>query len=228
MSIKYLRQLLIIILWLGGASLAKAEQTSKTWEFLTPTSTHNSESPDKPGKGWLALRNNGNSWMLENTTVTAQKIPSDITDYDVQITGKHADAIAFLRSSIASQGPVSIPPTFDYSKPIPFDHNMAAPLNIRFNNLDYIFHVESVKPYTYPSVTVKQGKRLSRIGTASHPDIEDYVAVVWTGDIDRDGLLDLIVREVGANYSGFCLYLTSRAKGTELFGAPLCHIGSGC
>jgi hypothetical protein len=112
-------------------------------------------------------------------------------------------------------------------------------LRITFNDKLYDFKVIHQKRsegfkveagndfYDYP-ILVQSGEKFTNIGSSGEESGEDYVAVAWIGNLDHDGNLDLITYVVGSNYSGYCVWLSSAAKGSQLFGAKQCHISSGC
>jgi len=223
-----------------------APASAESWVFLKPGVTHQGESPDDPGRGWLALHRIGAGWRLSPTRLTAQRVESFITDYDVKISSITPGALAFVRLPGLRAGPVSTPKGWERfvglinlpaDAPEPDD-----PANgIRFNGMTYrldvqpkVEHVPAL--HDQPAYELRSspfaivaGARRNEIGESGDAtDSDDYNRIVWMGDLDHDGRLDFIIDNGGKNSGGLCLYLSRSAKAGELLRAPYCHIGTGC
>lgn len=222
-----------------GATYAQQPPT-RSWEILRPGTTDNYDSPLEPGTGWLALRNTKNGWELFKTTVTAKKVKHEAADYGIEISSKHKDALVLLRNLHLTEGVVPTPQGFNRKRPISFSKidNKFPSLKITFNDKPYDFKVVRQKHprgykdddgqelFVYP-ILVQSGEKSTNIGAAGDGGFGDYVSVAWIGDLDHDGNLDLITHEDGSHYGGYCVRLSSDAKGNELFGGKQCHISSG-
>jgi hypothetical protein len=226
------------------ALTARAERPNPqggTWRFLAPGVTHANESPLQPGKGWLALRSGKNGWELVETEVKATKISSEITDYDIEIKSSHKDAIALFRLPRLLPGPVATPivPKGLLDTGFTKERERYPSFEVRFNSATYQFKGARGKvtvgndTFSYDAVVVETENRSSNLGDSGGDSTEtdssdNGIKVVWIGDLDRDRKLDLITAVRGTNTSGLCLYLSSEAKGKEVFGTKICHEGSGC
>lgn len=215
-----------------------------TWRFLSPGTTHIGESPLKPGNGWLALRKGKNGWELVETAVKARKVPGN-TDYDIEIKNTHKDAIALFRLPQLSPGPVATPklPKGILDTNFHKTDGRYPSFSVQFNSAEYQFKGARRKvrfsyqgresTSAYDAVVVQSGSRSSNIGDSGGDSSEtdsdnNSIRVLWIGDLDMDGKLDLITSATGTNTTGLCLYLSSEAKGNQLFGRQVCHEGSGC
>lgn len=231
---------------LSAAHTVFADQSQKgSWSFLAPGTTHSGESPLSPGKGWLALRKGIGGWELISTDIKAKKTNSEITEYDIEIKSSHKDAIAMFKLPQLTSGSVVTPILPDGLLTTFFikENETYPSFKVQFNSDEYQFkgakengsyvYNNATHTYSYDAAVVEMGNKRSAIGDtgggSSQSDSDNNnVQIVWIGDLDRDGKLDVITRVNGTNTSGLCLYLSSSAMGKELFGKPICHKGSGC
>lgn len=228
---------------LGSSDLAAAE----SWVFLMPGAVHVGEAPEAPGRGWLALHRVGDAWRLSPTRLTAKRVDSAITEYDVEISSSTPGALGFVRLPGLRAGPVKTPTGWErffglINMPADAPEPVDAAKGLRFNGVAYSLdvqrHLEQVPAQagqaaheeiqSAPLSIVADGRR-TEIGESGEASmLEDFSHIVWTGDLDRDGRLDFIVSTSGKNSGGLCLYLSRGAKRGDLLRAPYCHIGTGC
>ncbi|PTT90550.1 hypothetical protein DBR42_05655 [Pelomonas sp. HMWF004] len=237
-----LRLLLAFAMALGHGDPASAG----SWAFLMPGAVHVGEAPEAPGHGWLALHRVGSSWRLSPTRLTARRVESAITEYDVEISSTTPGAMAFMRLPGLRAGPVKTPKGWERFVglvDLPADASEPDdPANgIRFNGTAYRLDVKPTvqqvsaqgdqPAYELRSspFSIVAGTRRTEIGeSGATNDSDDYNHIVWMGDLDGDGRLDFIISNSGKNSGGLCLYLSRGAKAGELLQAPYCHIGTGC
>jgi hypothetical protein len=220
-----------------------AQQPQKgTWNFLVPGTTHSGESPLKTNKGWLALVKINGEWELKETDIITKKTKSDITDYDIEIKSSHKDAIAMFRLPQLTPGPIVSPtlPNGLLKTNFTKENGKYPIFKVNFNSEEYVFKgskekadYPGVEILMYDAAVVEAMNKRSAIGDTGGDSTDtdssnNSVGIVWIGDLDRDGKIDVITRVMGTNSSGLCLYLSSNANGKELFGKRLCHEGSGC
>jgi hypothetical protein len=223
------------------------QPSSEKLKFLVPDTMYNGPVSVKPGSGWLALRKTKNHWVLTPTTLKIRKVYHDVAArYFAEFSSSHKDAIAFVRGSQFVAGRLSVPALMNQdtglnalSEGRQSADSGLLPIKVSFGGSVYEFDVRKTKnpdgppgvgPETYNHpIFVKSGQRETSIGEPGRGTGEGYVEVVWMGDLDRDGKLDLIL-SVSENVSGgHCLLLSGSAKPKELFGPNLCHIGPpGC
>lgn len=99
-----------------------------------------------------------------------------------------------------------------------------APLQISFGKEKYVIEA------TDSGVFLQKGQQKTRLSglSAGGADSEDAVSLLWAGDLDRDGGLDLVFAYSGHNNSGVCLYLSAGADKGALVQQAACHGGVGC
>ncbi len=214
---------------LPGFTYAESESTAV---FLLPTSTHVGETPLKPGKGWLALVPKGTGWELVSTELQAKRVEDGITLYAVEITSDRNDAIAFIRLPGTKAGPVLTPvPAID-----PKDLTSRT---FEFGPSKYRVYTKTLtqtrergdgekETFMFGELHIRSGNRDSSLGLVGDGSSDAMSSIQWIGDLDGDGKLDVITNDQDSNSSGACLHLSGTAKGKELFGPAICHIGTGC
>lgn len=200
--------------------------------FLQPTTTHVGETPLKPGKGWLALVPKGTGWELVSTELQSKRVDSSITLYDVELTSDRKDAIAFIRLPGTKAGAVVTPfPAFDPSR--------FASTSFSFGPSKYRIYVKELRQNNdlgngktetikFGELHISSGNRDTALGLVGDGPSDSMSSIKWLGDLDGDGKLDVITDDQGSNSGGACLHLSGAAKGKELFGPAICHIGTGC
>jgi hypothetical protein len=57
---------------------------------------------------------------------------------------------------------------------------------------------------------------------------DDSASLLWAGNLDGDGQLDLLVSYRGSNNGGVCLFMSSKAPRAALVHRIACHGGVGC
>ena len=91
--------------------------------------------------------------------------------------------------------------------------------------------VEHVIEPTKAGVFLRQGARRTRLPglwPAGNSENDDSASLLWAGDLDGDGRIDLLFAYSGYNRAGACLYLSARAGPGELVVQAACHGGVGC
>lgn len=227
---------------MGVALLAHgALAAAGDWAILRPGTTHMGESPERPGRGWLALHRDGaTGWRLSPVTVHAKRVHDDITEYGVSISSSRPGALILIRLPGLHAGPVATPKGWEEPPERPDAVPVAAVSAVRFNQQDYRFVLEPAvtqqvdsdgRSYSVRSspLYIVEGARRTLIGeSGAAADSDDANRIVWMGDLDGDGRLDFLFSTDGKNSGGFCLYLSRGAQAPELLKAPHCHIGTGC
>jgi hypothetical protein len=221
---------LVAFAFVALIGFAHAEDKREQWVFLLPGEYHGSEAPAKPGKGWLALMIVDGRWHLVPTKVSAEPIYDAVLDAEDQKTGirissRHPEALALLRNPHLLAKKIDTPN-------IRFKDNSLKispiqPLNISFKRQQYqivavrseIFLTKGSQRTKLPDLSVSEDQE---------SDLSESAYLLWAGDLDRDGSLDLLVSYRGDNRSGACLFLSSKAPKGSLVGIVACHGGVGC
>jgi hypothetical protein len=199
------------------------------WKILAPGEYHDGEAPKVPGIGWLALQMRDGRWQLVPTELKSERVKDLLLDEGeqktgIKITSLHKDAIAYLRLPTITPGVVNAASVW-FKKDAP--HNIAAkqkPLRINFNRQRY--ELAATSSYAY----IKNGTQSTLLEEfrAGEGGELNKLELVWAGDLDRDGKLDLITSKSGYNTGALCLHLSSKAPENHVVTLVDCHSGTGC
>jgi hypothetical protein len=216
---------LIALLLLSVAGLAHAQPSQGKWKFLMPGGYHAGEAPIKPGKGWLALTTIDGSWHLVPTTVKAERIHDVVVDdaggkTRIRISAESAGPIALFRLPNLTPRKAGAAETGfegDANKLPP-----AIPLRLLFRGESH--QLEAPKSEVY----LRKGSLRTELRNIYVGGFDNEARLLWAGDLDGDGALDLLVQRGAYNSSGTCLSLSSGTRPGVLVRQIACHGGVGC
>ena len=191
--------------------------------YINPELPFNArEVPLHPAPGGLALTVVNGLWNLVPATLSAK-----VTDRDgkgrpqaVAITAAPAGALAYLRLPGMSEGKVDTPD-------LRFKDNErdleSAPVALPFKGTTLRFEPRD------KAVWLTDGTRRQKIADIEQrPDgvsPDDWAhgdALLWAGDLDRDGKLDVITALTGDDGATMCVWLSSKAAAGQLVGKAAC------
>jgi hypothetical protein len=190
-------------------------------------------APSQSGESWLALRNDGEkSSLVRVTVVVTPQGPNEVRN--VMVTLKEGFRPGFLVQGVPELSPGPVRTVFDGLMPliphaiVHFSIPISKWSNVflqavpgkdayerggkkRHKTYDIILHSYGDNPRT-DQVTQ------TLIGYLENPG--QTPTLLWAGDIDRDGRVDLLMDLQTAEAAGsfYHLYLSSRAKKGELVG----------
>jgi hypothetical protein len=187
---------------------------------------HGGEAPLKPGPGWLALDVVGGRWNLLPASLQGEPAYDGVVDGSDDKTGvrlRAAPPHAFLYLLPGlTPGKVDTPDVRfkDQARPMDDSTALALTFNARPWRLDVRQH----------EIFVTDGSTTMSFGNATVTDdgAPDSVALLWAGDLDRDGRLDFIFEGSGNNDGTLCVWLSSRAAAGQLVGRAACWRTTGC
>lgn len=229
------RRLFLLVSLLGPAA-APAQNIAhewnaptSSWQLLVPGEYHGDEAPEAPGKDWLALAVVDGVWRLVPTGVTAERVHDPVLDAQetaktgIRIASDRADALVLLRVPSVRPGKVDTPDMRFRGHP----RTLLAgrPISISLGAAPYQLEVDGTGVFLRKA---DARTRLEGIVVAATADDEDAAELVWAGDLDRDGAVDVLVRYRGANWEGMCLFLSGGAAPGTLVRRAACHQGVGC
>lgn len=203
---------------------------------------HGDEWKAPPGDDWLALIASETGFTLIETTVHADKAIDAIVDENGQMTGKRVTTTSAIRPIFLFQGLSTLKPgpistlyngfhplapdeslllTLPYPESAAYRFHASGTLEDISTFNDYVLHLDFRQNGQAPvSQALVQHDRL---------DEEAYPGLLWVGDLDRDGKLDLIA-DITYHYNvqHLVLYLSSYAKQGQLVGLAAELKTSGC
>ena len=208
------------------ASMAKepvsvAEPQFQILQDGDATVYHRGEAPLQPGPGWLALVVVGGLWHLRPATLRGEQARDEIADNDdgVRLHADPAGALLYLRLPGLVAGKVDTPDLRFKGNARFIDSTtaLAIPFKGHLWNLDG----------RHGGLVLSEGssqmsfQRMSaRID--SEFDAEAGLMLLWAGDLDRDGKLDVITALTGDDGATMCVWLSSKAAAGELVGKAAC------
>lgn len=220
---------LIVGLLLVVSGLAHAEMGREAWRFLMPGTYHADEAPEDPGAGWFALAVMEGHWQLVPVDVRAVRVHDPMLDAGgvrtgIRIEASQPGALALLRDLGLRSGKVDAPDMRFAGSPRSLSLRQA--LEIPFRGQRYRI---MARGGTLHLMLGAQRARLPglRVGDGEDAEAPDSASLLWAGDLDRDGGLDLLIGYRGYTRSGACLFLSSQRGSGRLLGQVACHGGIG-
>ena len=192
-------------------------------QILYPRRFHEDETRAKSGQQWMALIDEGQSSSLRNVTIHVERVvdvdnqPGEKSGKEVSIVTriKQESVIALLRGMPLREGAV---PTARYSG----EGDAGKPLHITLPNATTTYKLAIYCHGRYCPLTLSANNTSQRLFVFNNdPDAGDFkgLRVIWAGDLDGDGKLDLLVDVTNHdNSSDTALYLSSKARSGELVG----------
>jgi hypothetical protein len=204
-------------------------------QILITGQFHADEVPSDPGRGWLALRVLAGRWHLTPTKVSAKRVYDPVLDNNDAKTGiliesSHPEAIVYVRSGSFSPGKVETPAMQFLAKPRALTPKMKK-LVLFFHGRKYEIAASSAASTT--GISIANARGTSEIAQVAQAGIQDdtgpgIAELLWAGDLDRDGELDLVLRYQSYNAGGVCLFLSSKKPKGGVVGKLDCVSGVGC
>lgn len=228
----YRRRPVIAAVLFAALGLARAQDAgTRDWQFLVPGSYHGGEAPAEPGQGWLALDVVGGRWHLVPAKVRAERVHDPVTDGSedektgILVASDRPAALVLLRLPRLRAGKVDTP-DMKFRGP-PRALRQGAALDIAFKSERWRLAVENE---TIVLMRGAQRQPLAGIGVSADQssDWSHSATLLWAGDLDGDGALDLVIGHETYNNGGTCLYLSSAARAGEPLVPVACQNWSGC
>jgi len=193
-----------------GASAAIAHDIENQFSILIPGNFQDVDLDDFdfPPKGWLALIAKDGHWELTPTTVNI--------DNQV-VTSKETKALALLHSRSLVAGKVETPNIKFLGERKRISIDSPSSFNISYSGTNYRVSIDK-------SGTV--ALQNSEVTTVLDSNREE-ASLVWAGDLDKDGKLDLILESGTDKNATYCLYLSGAVGPRALVKKIGCQFYSG-
>ena len=240
----------VLLLALTGTAL------TGTHALQPPGMFHDGEAVARHGERWLALRVHDGDASLRMTRLRVKRVFDIIADAEGEATGQEiesdvGDVVTYLRGPGLHAGPVAVAVTeFAGAGPLPaqrlrlgdrvyrlLTRCTADAVNTAQDGMSYLCRIELREDGK--DGDVERGPRQTLTGMtgtsalSAAPDIvlgdDASPHVIFAGDLDRDGRLDLIFDTSNHyNLSHPVLFLSGAAEGDELLHAVAEHDAVGC
>lgn len=176
------------------------------------------ELPQRLGSGWLALVAREGVWRLEParfvlTPFSGPHDPEGVNDSTL-LSVAPDDALALFELPELEPGKVDTPDMRFKGRPRAFD--AATALTIPFKGRDWSLRVREGR------LLLSDGVTSTDVGEVSDDAPEHRTDLLWAGDLDHDGRLDLVLLRSGYDGSMLCVWLSRRAAQGQLAGKAAC------
>ncbi len=231
------RSFLILILLAAAWVPVRGESPAGT-RILRTGVFHGNEVQAESGERWFGLVRNEDGLRLVGAPIQVTAVNDAVMDEDPdERSGREVrvdleeDPIVLLAGSDWSDRPV---PTVDY------EWNWEAPaepLQVTFAGKSYEVLAEwdgdgqpfGSKPLTNFRLRLQTEGRTQDLVTPEWCCDEAFPRVVWAGDLDQDGALDLLVEaSYHYNVSTYVLFLSTAAVEGDLMGKVATFTSTGC
>jgi hypothetical protein len=217
----------------GLVAVALAAETPSHGERILLPGTFFQEDVTAATAGeWQALCPTPRGLALVTTPVAIRTVPAPLPDEDPDGTGgrsveseKCRDAFLLLRVPGLTNGPVVT--TAAGRIPVPKDG--VASLFVA-DPTESSFLQTTQKPGSDSlEILLSRGEKRQTIATIAGCCNDNWPAILWAGDLDRDGELDLLL-DVSNHYAGgnLALFLSSVARKGDLVGEVARFATTGC
>jgi len=206
---------------------------------------HSDEIAARRGQVWMGLYVNGRRAVLRYAKIQVRNVFDDVTDYgtknitgkSVSVRGPHKPVLLLGPGAGLIPGPVIS--VFNQNQP-DFERTLEkVPVSLHVGKRSYVLKVVSpdkqpsqCREHAFPRnaklilASDKSSQTLYSLGDCGN---EPYWYLLWAGDLDRDGKLDLYVN-VTQHYdvSERILFLSSRARRGRLVKEVAAFVTGGC
>ncbi len=228
-------------------SAVKAEFPSEElpdFRVLYTGSFHNEEVPlDAPNQAWIGLFKGAKGHFLKAVHLTTKQV------YDPVVDENESQQTGWEVSTDCSDSCIILMEPTSYLKELKVDvcaleNTILFPnetMTVNFKGTEYTFWAKGIKQkaengdwyevrnYRIYLTAMKDGK-LTKTLLLAHAGFSDYLTeILFAGDIDGDGKLDLIIN-TSNHYNVFVptVYLSKPAKNNELVTPVGGHVSVGC
>ena len=243
---RIVRMTFLISVLLVATLAAGVPRPKRQRELLIETGKfHRDEITARRGQVWLGLYVNGREAVLRYSKIQVRTVFDDVTDYGADTkTGKGVSVrgprkpVLLLRPG-AGLVPGSVISVFNQRHPN-FERTLEkVPVHLQLGKRSYVLKVVSpdkqpsqCREHAFPRnarLVLASGKSSQTLYTLGDCGNEPYWYLVWAGDLDRDGKLDLYVN-VTQHYdvSERKLFLSARARKGRLVKEVAAFVTGGC
>jgi hypothetical protein len=200
---------------------------------IEPGQFHSYEIAAKTGQRWLGLFVNGRRSRLRYSTINVRGVYDDVTDYGAKrktgkrITVNSDQQPVFLLNNSSTLKPGPVKTVFEMKADEPSQGLEKFPQTLKLGRRSYILKVVSPDKTPVQCLMSDFPKNARLVLASGHAQQVLYTLdvcgndpiwyLVWAGDIDRDGKLDLYVNVTQHyDYSDRVLLLSSLARKGKL------------
>ena len=227
--------LFLIFFFLPGTSLAQDAQEKSPLHVGKTGNFHGEEILLGNGDSVLVFGQENGTYFLKKNIVNVEIVVDEIIDVPGEKTGKivslkntdeNFKAEFILYGDILSSGPIA---TANIAQDCLKEENKDALCNVRFGDISLPVKITD---YQVADLDIPEKNFVADI-LLKHDNKETSIKhvnkIIWAGDLDRDGLLDLIVDDTAKyNTQSVKIYLSAQSQGNQLMGLAGQFFITGC
>ena len=210
-----------------------AQNPQPVYRVLQTETVFKEYAPASPGKGWLALSPINGQWQLMATVVQSTPVVHHLskgrtTELDaLEITSSAPNALLLLKIPGLTSGKVqSVAKTKSDVENETYHYGIdpkGKAINLKLNGKNYVLRANT-KGY----LRVSLGSQISPLGLGkinskrAEDELLSAADLVWAGDLNRDGGLDVIVRSNTLYSHATCVFLSTGTATNWKLGKPYC------
>ena len=211
--------LLVTLSALSAQSFARSSQAP---QLLRPGIFHSNEVSAKTGDTWLGLFRTRHGYKLVNTRLIVTPPKNQLTDknhegYGCIVAVQQKVRPLFMVRNLPQLRPGPVP-TVAAMKVLAFGAPVRLRLGPKVYTLDASKYVRKNKAVDY-KIVLQCAKVSQTLVVRNNCDLgpQSYLPLLWAGDIDGDGKLDLLI-DTTDSYNGWdpTLFLSRGAKSNQL------------
>lgn len=224
----------LLIFFFFAAAAGAAEHGTR---ILLPGEFHGSEVAARSGESWLALAETADGhFVVVPVTLRVEEVEDPILDSDGEKSGKRVSAAGIDDVVILARdndrivsGPVNTAAVAMRGEGNALDADPADGWTLRLGHHAYELFTERTESGGHERIRVLLRKGETEQVLATDRDSSLCANLIWAGDLDRDGALDLLLdMSSGENASIPTLFLSSSARPGQLLRAVAEMVITGC
>ncbi|MBL8242314.1 MAG: hypothetical protein JNM66_33115 [Bryobacterales bacterium] len=205
--------------------------------LLVGDAFHGDEIHAQNGERWLALLPTPKGYRTEMVNLRITPVRDPVLDAERPFTGKRvrirsAGTPVILLNGFAHLARRAVPTAragnFPLTAEIPVNFRFAgSKVELAVTPSGQSAEVPGGRRVPILHVTLRQHGRLTTLPLVVAEE-GNYVNLLWAGDLDGDGRLDLLFEDTGYNWYSTRLFLSSAAKPGQFVGEVAQFYGTGC
>lgn len=217
-----MRLLIVGILIATSATVVAGALGEDPQSLLVLGAFHGSEIRVKSGETWIGLFKNGDGFLLRHTRIRVSPVHDPIVDESeehrtgkqVSIDGEGEPIFLFASRLSLVEGPVAV----IHSEEEPLDFRAPKSLSLQKEDYYLALILESTDvPSLGCQIVLRHGSTSQVLESQKECDPDKWPSLLWAGDLDHDGKLDLIIDQTNHyNVTALALYLSSKARKGDL------------
>ncbi len=180
--------------------------------------------PERMQPGWLALAVRNGVWWLTPASFSMSYFSGshdpEGQNNSVALAVTPADSLVLLDLPELVPGKVDTPDVRFKNRPRMLEPTTA--LTFAFKAREWSLRVDAGE------LILSDGTSSMSLGEVADDMSEHHTELLWAGDLDHDGRLDLVLERTGIDGAALCVWLSSLAALGQLVGKAACFEPSGC